>query len=339
METGVSQDSTAVPAVSFSIVIETENLALEGPEALIRCLGSLRRQSLDIWSASEVVITNSGEVPPDIMASLKADFPNLLFKDVPEDTGYYEAKMLGAALATGDIVMFCDSDLEYNPGWLEAMLEPFTRNRDIQFVSGETSYDVKGPYGLALLLTFFFPPFSGGAELSQRRGYAANNFAMRRDLLERHPIPTGLGLYRGNCQMHAEELRLAGIPNWGQPKGRAFHPLLLPSRFLQRFFLAGHHAWMAHLYGEDLAQAGGAGTRLWKHVWKAIRLSGRAAILPIYRLPAALRGHPGRLVMLPLALPIVLAVTVAYIAGLAVTIVRPSLDFSGWAYSMEKVAR
>jgi hypothetical protein len=53
-------------------------------------------------------------------------------------------------------------------------------------------------------------------------------------------------------------------------------------------------------------------------------------ILPFYRLPAALREHPGRLAMLPFAAPLVLAASLTYLVGLFLTVLRPGLDLSAW---------
>ena len=330
-------NSQDLPPISFSIVLETENLALEGPAALDRCLGSLCKQRLDFWTANEVIVTDSGDIDEDVKASLKAEYPNLLIRDLPKDTGYYEAKMLGAELASGEVVVFCDSDIEYLEGWLSAMLQPFSDSPEVEFLCGETSYAVSGPYSLALLLTFYFPPFSGKSKIRPCRGYAANNFAIRRNLLARLPIPTGLGLYRGNCQIHAEKMRQAGVTIWRQPKARGIHPVLRPTLFLQRFFLAGHHAWKAYLHYMRLNSARDPQTI--KYLCKAIELCGRQVILPILRLPAALKRHPSRLMMLPLALPIILATIIVYFMGLFLTMARPSFDFSAWAFRLEEAAR
>jgi hypothetical protein len=52
-----SASPAASQTPSFSIVVETENLAFEGSDALARCLECLRHQDLDFAKANEVVTT------------------------------------------------------------------------------------------------------------------------------------------------------------------------------------------------------------------------------------------------------------------------------------------
>jgi glycosyltransferase involved in cell wall biosynthesis len=323
---GASRRPSRIP--SFSIVVETENLALEGSDAIVRCLDSLRHQSVDIAEANEVIVTNSGDVPPELAFRLKSDLELLEFRQLPEDTGYFEAKMLGAAEATGDVLVFCDSDVEYEPDWLRAMLTSITGDEDVQIVGGETAYEITGPYSLAMALAFQFPPFSGRRRIWKSRGYAANSIALRRDLLKSHPFPTEAGLRHGNCRMHANRLIRAGIPIWRQPAARAAHRLLSPSRFFRRFFLGGHHAWVVHLSDSDRSAGTSPASRLAGHLVAAAGICARPVILPFHRLPAALRGHPVRLVMLPLAAPVVLAAILTYLSGFFLTVLRPDTDFS-----------
>ena len=137
----------AVP--TFSVVVETENLAVEGPEALQRCLDSLMQGAVDLTRAREVVVTDSGDLDPDGEERIRSRFPFLRILPLPADTGYYEAKMRGADATSGEVVVFCDSDLTVEPGWVDAMLRPFRDRPDIGLVAGETSLTVTGPYTLA----------------------------------------------------------------------------------------------------------------------------------------------------------------------------------------------
>ena len=48
---------------------------------------------------------------------------------------YYALKNLGAQLCEQPVVVFLDSDVVPEPGWLRRLLEPFAR-RDVEVVGG-----------------------------------------------------------------------------------------------------------------------------------------------------------------------------------------------------------
>ena len=316
---------------TFAIVIETENLALEGSGALLRCLKSLQGQQIDLAAAHDIVVVNCGQVTTDLKEELSSNHPYLRVLELPAETGYYDAKMQGAASAIGEIVVFCDSDVEYDSRWLAAMLEPFDQSSDVEFVCGQTSYRITGPYSLALLLSFRFPPFSARRRWFPCTGYAANAFAMRRSLLQRVPIPTKNGISHGNCRMHADQMLSDGVVIWKQPSAKAFHPLLRPDRFLVRFFLGGHHAWLRYMTisRERRARRGVVLSGL-LHFAQLLRLAARQLLMPVYRLPGALGSGWCNLLFLPLALPLVIVANTFFVAGLVATVFAPRLDLSGW---------
>jgi len=314
----------------FSIVVETENLVTAGADAIHACLASLRAQTLSPDRASEIVLVDSGGVSEAARARIERTWPALRLLDLPAGTGYYEAKLAGARATSGDVVVFCDSDVEYASDWLESILEPFARDPGVRFVRGETSLAVAGPYTLALLLAFQFPPFSSDTGLRPARDYAANNFAMRRELLAVHQIPTGDGLHHGNCDLHAAQLRRAGVAIWRQPRARGYHAPIAPHRFAARFFLGGHHALSVHRRDRATRNPLPMPRRLAADVAKTIAICGRAAARPLVRLPAALRSNPGRGADWLIAAPIVAAAVALHWLGAFVTLARPGIDFSDW---------
>ncbi|MBW4693253.1 MAG: glycosyltransferase family 2 protein [Lyngbya sp. HA4199-MV5] len=244
---------SAVPATnkrpSFSLVLETENLANADLEGLAQSLASLSQQDLPLTAANEVLIVDSGNTPTQLLTALCDRHPWLKVHQAPPETGYYKAKMLGAALTTGEIVVYCDSDCAYEPHWLRSLLEPFAKEPAIQIVAGETMTRGVGVYGTAMALTYIFPQYSGEQALAPVAQYFLNNVAFRREFLLKQPIPTALPLYRGNCVIHAKGLRQQGYTIWRQPQARATHaaPSDL-SHFFWRFLLIGHdYYWQQQL--------------------------------------------------------------------------------------------
>jgi glycosyltransferase involved in cell wall biosynthesis len=222
--------------------------------------------------------------------------------------------MLGAALATGDVVVYCDSDCVYEPGWLRSLLDPFTRDAAIQVVAGETATGGNGPYGTAMALTYIFPRYSGETEIAPVKQYFLNNVAFRRSFLLQHPIPANLPLYRGNCVIHAAEIQQKGYEIWRQPIARARHaPPNGFHHFFWRFLLIGHdYYWQKVLLPKDKIERSDA-------------TPDKNQMLAIFgsRVDRMIRENPRHLLYFPLALPIVLASALLIYIGYTITAIAP----------------
>ena len=235
--------------LSFSLVLETENLANADLEGLTQSLASLEQQDMPLTAANEVLMIDNGNAPTPLLEQLCDRYRWLKVYQVPATTGYYKTKMLGAAQATGEVVVYGDSDCTYEAGWLRSLLTPFTQSNDIQIVAGETMTRGVGFYGTAMALTYIFPQYSGETTLAPTTQYFLNNVAFRREFLLQQPIPTALPLYRGNCVIHAQTVRQQGYTIWRQPQARATHaPPSDRSHFFWRFLLIGHdYYWQQQL--------------------------------------------------------------------------------------------
>ncbi|KPQ37361.1 MAG: putative glycosyltransferase [Phormidesmis priestleyi Ana] len=265
--------------VSFSIIIETENLASADLPGLFCSLDALESQTLSPLSAAEVLMVETGDVPPELLDTIRAQYPWVTICRIDAGLEYYQAKMRGIGLTTGEVVVLCDSDCVYNAEWLESMLRPFSpdsadnlasydsvrdrssshdsagndsasdrtviapRPHAVQMVAGETSLAITGPYGLAMALSYIFPRYTGCDRPQPTGGYFCNNVAFRRSLLTEFPIPGEMPLYRGNCVIHAKQLLANHQVIWQQPLARALHaPPNGLSHFVSRFFMLGYDA-------------------------------------------------------------------------------------------------
>jgi glycosyltransferase involved in cell wall biosynthesis len=172
------------------------------------------------------------------------------------DTNYYAAKMVGAARATGEIVVFCDSDCVYTPNWLQDILTAFSQHADIRVVGGETTTPAENAYEIALSMTYIFPRYSPKESLYTDECYVANNVAFRRQFLLDNPIPIEVPTYRGNCRFHSQILRRQGVKIWKHPAARAKHAIPGElSFFFWRFLFwamstSKTFAWNAPEWGE-----------------------------------------------------------------------------------------
>ena len=303
--------------LSFSIVIETENLAKTELSRFHRCMESLADQRLPITLANEVLLVDSDDVTPETIDKLCTRYPWLTHHKSQSNANYYQVKMEGAASVTGDIVVFCDSDCIYDSNWLDQMLQPFNSNERIQIVSGETAMTITGSYSLAIALIWGFPTFSRRLDIYEVRHYAANNVAFRRDFLSQHPIPSDVTYYRGNCAMHAVQFRELGHKIWKQDRAITIHPL--PAIGFSEFF------WRLLVMGPDWLQWNRVSSesergqrwmaRSYQDLLRFARVVLRWLLRPVLKLPRALREDPRRIIFLPLAIPIILSGIIIFISG------------------------
>jgi hypothetical protein len=223
-------------------------------------------------------------------------------------TPYIALKKRGAALSRSEVLVFCDSDVRYEPGWLEALLSPF-RDPAVRVVAGETTSPISGPYSLAFALTFHFPRPSGERALAPSPIYWANNFAARRELLEQIPLSDPGELYRGQNLIHGLALARGGQTVWRQPAARASHAVPPPGRILQRYFTLGRDS----VHVARLARDGDGPPFL--EVMAPDRKSGGRLGRILGRIRQLASREPARLLLLPPALPIIAAFGVCYFLG------------------------
>ena len=328
-------------SVSFSIIIETENLASADLPGLFRGLDALQAQTLSPLQAEEVILVETGDVPPELLKRICEEYPWVSTRRINPDLEYYQAKMRGVELTTGEVIVLFDSDCLYNPEWLESLVAPFARE-DVQMVAGETSLKVTGPYGLAMALTYIFPRYTRRdyqtvdptRDIQPTGGYFCNNVAFKRSLLTHFPIPGNLPLYRGNCVIHAHQLAANEHTIWQQPKSRAFHaPPNGLSHFVSRFLMLGYDALCVSRFANNpiakdpnakVSSEEPAPLRPLRDLAVAGMLLANKIKTVAVRTLLVLKEDLRYAIHLPLALPIVVASLALYTAGLALAYVRPA---------------
>jgi glycosyltransferase involved in cell wall biosynthesis len=296
---------------SFSIVLETENLASSDLVGLVRSLNCLADQDLPPTEANEVLLIDSGDTPAELLAQLCLQYAWLKVVEAPSGTEYYESKMFGAKLATGDVVVYYDSDCLYESDWLRTILSPFSQP-EIQIVAGETATRGVGIYSTAMAMVYIFPQFSGERNLKPTKQYYLNNVAFRQSFLLEHPIPTGLPLYRGNCVIHAHRLRAQGFTIWKEPKARTLHaPPNGVSHFFWRFLLIGHdYYWQKQFLPktDDPTMQG---------------VQGKLSVFRD-RIGGLFVNQPLHILFFPLAIPVMIVAALLIYAGYLITKRKPN---------------
>ena len=248
----------ALPAPS--IIIEWENAGLAGEARARAMLASLGEQ-LDALAGSLdgepelIVVFNPAEVGDSHLEGLIAAVPglaNVAARLVPDEEGrrYYELKNLAAQSASREAVVFLDSDVVPEKGWLEGILAALAEP-DRPVASGNTYVDLKSAYAKAFAMIWFFPLRSEEEGTKEAYWFFANNVGFPREVFATHPFPRA-PTFRGQCSLLAEELRGAGKRILLVGSARVRHPP--PAgvyHFCARALCQGHdNALLPAIYGE-----------------------------------------------------------------------------------------
>jgi glycosyltransferase involved in cell wall biosynthesis len=296
---------------TFSIVIETENLANGDLAELERCLDSLAAQGLDRLRPNEVIIVESGQVARGVLETVRMRYPWLSVHFSSRPMHYYEAKMEGARTATGELIVLADADVRYEPGWLASLLAPFEQ-AGTSFVSGETRIDITGPYTFSVATTWLFPRRYAPGDAASLIG---NNAAVRRDALLDCPIPVQLPLYRAQIVLHGRMIKARGL-RISRVRARGLHaPPAEIREWALRYAISGADSVKGATFhvSEDGRIEERSSLRIRLGAW--LRLSARKGASSIVRTVQALAERPARIMYLPVALPISVAAFALFVAG------------------------
>jgi glycosyltransferase involved in cell wall biosynthesis len=290
---------------TFSVVVETANADVEG-DALRRTLESIVAQRPVLDEARDVVLLIEPGGTDATGRRLVDEYPFLRVAEAPARS-YAQMKAHAAAVTTGEVIVFADSDCVYGQGWLGAILEPFERP-DVDVVTGETAIRIRGPYSLAVAATFNFPGFTDDRDVAPASRYWANNVALRRAALT--TLAVNPRLSRGQCVLHAESLRGERSLVLRQPAARAHHDVIAPRDFVRRYVDLGRDRAV-------LQRAGVGGTGRTRHVaaFPPDRDGDRPTTRVARRIARAVAQHPSRAVLVPPAMPVVAAAAVLHAAG------------------------
>jgi len=235
-----------------SIVLEWETVNEGGIERAVQGLREIGRQIAELQSQlkgpAEVIVCYeerdiSEQELEDIFdrAGRGTDWLcRVSLIPVPSGTHYYEKKNTGARASSHEIIVFLDTDLIPDPGWLRGLLMAFN-DWSLSVLLGATYLDHASTYEMAVALFWIFSPATQGLGIQPLRRYSSNNLAFRRSVFLKFPFPMR-PTYRGQCGELGKTLLDAGIPIREHTDARATHPP--PAGF--RGFV--HRAWMA---GQD----------------------------------------------------------------------------------------
>jgi glycosyl transferase family 2 len=241
---------TSSEPAAVSVIVEWDNARFSQLWRAEALLGQLASQAAELDRRIEVIVVyDPSEVEEHglrklIETSGLQEVPNVGEVAIKggEHLHYYGLKNFGARQAGGDILVFVDSDVIPQPGWLESMLKPF-ESRDVGIVGGNTFI---GPFrdfyarSYALCCYFHLPEQRGPAH--PRLDFFANNVSFRAEVLMRHPFPSDSEKFRSQSNESTEyRAGLADLGVWHAPSAQVMHP---PpnglSHLLKRSLLEGY---------------------------------------------------------------------------------------------------
>lgn len=215
------------PAISF--VVEWENANRIGAERSLEMFARLAAQIRETgFDDYEIVLVSGDPMPDDLRHDIVAIDPEVIGRRIrmvtAHERNYYRQKMFGVAESRGRTVLFLDSDVIPEPGWLAGMLSGLADPK-VKVLCGTTF--LEPAENMAKLATALFwiydpaPPSGRGPVPSQT--FFVNNIAFRREVIEQYPFP-GSEAMRGQCRKLKKILQAEGIEVWRQQDARVEHP-------------------------------------------------------------------------------------------------------------------
>ncbi|TME18423.1 MAG: glycosyltransferase family 2 protein [Chloroflexi bacterium] len=123
---------------SVSLIVLNYN----GRQHLARCLGSLR--DLDYPRKKLEVILCDNASSDESVAFVKRGFPEVKVVQLDQNYGFAEGNNRAVAQAQGDWIGFLNNDMEVEPGWLQAMLQPLHAQPELACIASKIlSWDGK----------------------------------------------------------------------------------------------------------------------------------------------------------------------------------------------------
>ena len=208
-----------------------------------------------------------------------------------EEKGYHALKRVGAKQADGEILLFLDSDVIPDDGWLAHLLGTFAKP-DIPVVFGQPYVAPTNVYSRAFALGWIYEPRDESGRLVKYHKLFPNNTAFRADVYHQTGFKPIGSRSRGASSQLCDELASRGFSVWQNSNACVDHPAPCGlHHFVVRALAHGRDYYMRrseqrHIGG--LATSLGIGaSRLGRSYQKTFR-DGRRVGIKFWQVPVVL---------------------------------------------------
>lgn len=228
------QESPGPSPVRISVVVEWENALLSDKARIPLLFSGLVREIGMLDEPTELLVMYNPDVVDGgalgrLLAENALEEANGVTLRLLSASGehYYDLKNKGVLAATGEIVVFADSDVEPEPNWLRSLVAHLDASSDLGMVGGWTYIKPAGPVGKAFSAGWFFPlrPRDGTLVESPARFLWSNNCAYRRNSFLAHPYRASqFNETRGACGRQLVEMNTHGVTTANISSAVVSHP-------------------------------------------------------------------------------------------------------------------
>ena len=329
---GAGGEGSVPPRIS--IIIEWENVFLADQRKIPALFSTLRREIDALGEQVEMIVMFDPVLAgkEELNRLFRGEFPDdpdLVGLQFHEATGkhYYDFKNEGVLKALGEIVVFVDSDIEPEPGWLINMVGYLDDHQEVGVVGGYTYVIPTGIVSKAFSFGWFFPlrPEDGNILKSPADFLWSNNSAYRRNVLLAHPYRTSpYNETRGACSRQFKEMKANGVKTANISSAVVGHPAPNGLRhFVTRALAEGRD------YAVGRLLEGGERNRL-RHTRSLVR----TAVAKVKRTSSnsireSARGN-STLVESPILVAIMAAYYAIFMAGALRTLISPGSVKDKW---------
>lgn len=235
---------------TVAVIVEWENALLSELDRARRMLRQLADQARAYAAARNtrfelIVIHNPDQVERAVPESAlngeidPATWPGTIRILAAPGLHYYDQKTFGAAQTDADVILFLDSDVIPDEGWLAKLLDGID-DPQTEVIGGQTYLTDESFFDRVFAGFWFFRPKQPRAGVFDSGGFYANNVAFKRSFFLAHPFPKA-DCYRGQCAQLSRTIKAEGVPI--RTHGEAFVSHPAPDGFLHAMKRAVAHGY------------------------------------------------------------------------------------------------
>ncbi|MCB1506889.1 MAG: glycosyltransferase [Hyphomicrobiaceae bacterium] len=234
------------------VIVEWDNARLSDVDRAREMLRRVTAQAGEVATQSGykfelLLIYDPDEIPGEVPTTVATEcidrekFPGDVRVIEAPSLSYYDQKNFGVAQTDADVIVFIDSDVVPDEGWLKQLLNAIEHD-GAEVVGGETYLTTDTFYERLCAGFWNFDVNRGGEGMYETRNFYANNVALKRSLCEKYPFE-GAETFRGQCAALAKKMRTGGVKLYRIRSATVSHPPPEGMKhFIHRAVCQGHDA-------------------------------------------------------------------------------------------------